>query len=357
MPHLFDELKVRDVTLRNRIGVSPMCQYCSTDGRADDWHLVHLGARAVGGAGLVMVEATAVEPAGRISPGDAGLWSDEHIEPLRRITEFIHRHGAVAGIQIAHAGRKASASRPWEGDRSLADSEGGWETIGPSPVAFGAALTRAPREMNTQDIRRVQAAFCDSAVRAHAAGFRWLELHAAHGYLMHSFHSPLSNRRTDEYGGSFENRTRLTVETARAVRGVWPAELPLAVRLSCTDWIDGGWTLEESVALAKPLKAAGVDLIDCSSGFGSPDYKRYPFGAGWQTPLSEAVRRGAEIATAAVGMIVEPMQADEIVRNGRADVVMLAREMLRDPYWPIRAARALRKEDRIKLPIQYSHWV
>lgn len=357
MPHLFDTFKLKDVTLRNRIGVSPMCQYSSEDGMATDWHLVNLGSRAVGGAGLIIAEATAVEPRGRITPGDAGIWSDEHIEPLYRINSFIKEHGAVPGIQIAHAGRKASTARPWEGNHSLKDEEGGWETIAPSALAFGDVLWREPKEMTRSDIQEVQNAFRTAAVRSLEAGYEWLELHFAHGYLAHSFYSPLSNKRTDEYGGSFENRIRFALETTRAVRDVWSDRLPLTARLSCSDWVEGGWTIEDSVELSKKLKAEGVDLIDCSSGFNSLDYKNYPFGASWQVPFAEKIRKEADIATAAVGSITEPMQADEIIRNNRADIVLLAREMLRDPYWAYHAAQALHQKEADTLPIQYASWL
>jgi 2,4-dienoyl-CoA reductase-like NADH-dependent reductase (Old Yellow Enzyme family) len=352
VPHLFEPLTLRSIEIRNRIGVSPMCQYSSDDGVASDWHLVHLGSRAVGGAGLVIAEATAVEAIGRITPGCAGIWADKHIEALARITKFIRQQGAVAGIQLAHAGRKASASRPWEGDASLSKSEGGWEPIGPSAIPFGAKLTRAPREMTRDDIARVQRAFREAAQRSLAAGYQFVELHNAHGYLAHSFLSPISNRRTDEYGGTFENRVRFTLETVRGIRAVWPDNLPFGVRISATDWIDGGWTIEDSVDLAKRLKSAGVDIVDCSSGALAPNVK-YPAGAGWQVPLAETVRRGAEIATAAVGVITEPTHADEIIRNGRADIVLLAREFLRSPYWPVHAAEKLRKRDALQLPVQY----
>lgn len=357
MPHLFDSYQLKSVKLRNRIGVSPMCQYSSEDGIATDWHLVHLGSRAVGGAGLIIAEATAVEARGRISLGDAGIWSDRHIEPLQRINRFIKQHGAVAGIQLAHAGRKASAARPWEGDHSLKDEEGGWETLAPSPIAFGDELWRIPKEMTPEDIREVQSAFRSAAVRSLEAGYEWLELHFAHGYLAHSFYSPLSNKRTDEFGGSFANRIRFALETTRAVREVWPDILPLTVRLSCSDWVEGGWTIEDSVELSKKLKAEGVDLIDCSSGFNSPDYKNYPFGAGWQIPFSEQIRKEADIATATVGFITNAMQADQIIRNQRADIVLLAREMLRDPYWPYRAAQELHQKETATLPVQYASWL
>ena len=357
MPGLFDNFTIKSITLRNRIGVSPMCQYVSNDGMATDWHLVHLGARAVGGAGLIIAEATAVEPRGRISPKDAGLWSDEHIGPLSGITSFISKHGSVPGLQLAHAGRKASVSRPWEGDNSLKDEEGGWETIAPSALAFGGKVWRIPEEMTHKDIQDVQNAFVAATKRAIEAGYKWLELHAAHGYLLHSFYSPLSNARTDEYGGSFENRIRFTVETLERMRGVWPESLPLAVRLSCSDWVDGGWTPEESIELARKLKKVGADLIDCSSGFGSPDHKNYPFGPGWQVHFSEAIRREVGIATAAVGLITEPSQANDIIAAGKADTVLLARQMLKDPYWPQHAAKALNHDLKSIVPDPYLRWI
>jgi len=351
MAHLFDPITLRGVTLRNRIGVSPMCQYSATDGMPTDWHLVHLGARAVGGAGLVMTEATAVEARGRISPGDLGLWSDAQIEPLSRIVRFITDHSAVAGIQLAHAGRKASHAVPWEGDAPVPEARGGWRVIGPSaiPLAEGDLV---PAEMTKADITTVIEAFKSAAVRARAAGFDCVELHAAHGYLAHSFYSPLSNRRSDEYGGSFDNRVRFAREVVRALRSVWPEDRPLFVRLSCSDWVVGGWTIEDTVALARLLKQDGADVIDCSSG-GAVPHAQVPVGAGYQVPFAEAVRRGAEIATAAVGMITEPAQADEIVRNGRADLVLLARAELRDPYWPIHAAHALGQSAQMPIPPQY----
>jgi 2,4-dienoyl-CoA reductase-like NADH-dependent reductase (Old Yellow Enzyme family) len=357
MPQLFDTFTLKSVTLRNRIGVSPMCQYCAENGVANDWHLVHLGSRAVGGAGLVMTEATAVEPQGRISPGCLGLWTDEQIEPLARITGFIKANGAVPGIQLAHSGRKGSCSRPWEGDYSLNDEDGGWDTAAPSAVAFGRKLSRVPVEMTRDDMLRVREAFRSSTIRALEAGYVWLEMHAAHGYLIHNFLSPLSNKRSDEYGGSFENRTRFALEIFSEVREVWPDNLPLTVRISCSDWVDGGWTLEESVALSKLLKHGGADLIDCSSGNNSPDYHDYPIGAGWQVPFSREIREQAEIATAAVGYIQEPMQADQIVRNESADMVFLARRILRDPYWPYHAAQILNMTDRLPPPSQYLRWL
>lgn len=351
--HLFQPLTIKSITLRNRIGVSPMCEYSSEDGVATDWHLVHLGARAVGGAGLIIAEATAVSPEGRITPGDAGIWADKHVEPIARINRFVKQHGAVAGIQIAHAGRKASAARPWEGGAHLPDDQGGWQIVAPSPLPFGGELNKVPREMTEADIRKVQEDFVAAAKRALTAGCEWLELHSAHGYLSHEFLSPLTNQRQDKYGGSFENRIRFLLETTQAVRDVWPDNLPLTVRISCTDWVEGGWDIEQSIALVNQLKAAGVDLIDCSSGGTVPDAK-VPVAAGYQVPFAERIRREANIATAAVGLITEPAHADEIIRNGRADVVLLAREFLREPYWPLKAASVLGKKKALTIPSQYA---
>jgi len=350
-PHLFQPLTVRSVTLRNRIGVSPMCQYSAEDGVANDWHFVHLGSRAVGGAGIVMVEATAVATEGRITPGCLGLWSDKHTEPLARIAKFLKQHGAVAGIQIAHAGRKASADLPWKGGAHLSEAQGGWETIAPSAIPFGGDLPKVPRAMTELDIARVQNDFVAAAKWALAAGFAWLELHAAHGYLFNEFLSPLANHRTDKYGGSFENRIRLLLDTARAVRKVWPDKLPLAVRISAIDWMPDGWQIEDSIALAKSLKAEGVDLMDCSSGGVVPDAK-ITVKPGYQVPFAEKIRHGANIATAAVGFITDPKQADDIVRNGQADLVLLARQMLVDPYWPAHAAKSL--GHKLTPPNQYA---
>ena len=351
IPHLFQPLTLRSVTLRNRIGVSPMCQYSAKDGFANDWHYVHLGSRAVGGAGLVIAEATAVAPEGRITPGCLGLWSDAHIEPLARIAKFMKEQGATAGIQIAHAGRKASAALPWNGGAHLSESQGGWETIAPSAIPFGGELTKIPRAMTEADILRLQNDFVSTAKRSLAAGFNFLELHSAHGYLFNSFLSPLSNHRTDNYGGSFEIRTRLLLDTTRAVRTVWPDNLPLAVRISAIDWMEGGWQIEDSIALAKLLKASGVDLVDCSSGGLVPDAK-IEVKPGYQVPFAEKVRHGADIPTAAVGFITEAKQADDIVRDGKADVVLLAREFLRDAYWPVHAAKTL--SYKLPPPNQYS---
>ncbi len=352
MPHLFDPFTLKSVTLRNRIGVAPMCMYSSDDGRANDWHLVHLGTRAVGGAGLVIAEATAVLPEGRITPGDAGLWDDGQVEPLARINRFIQQHGAVPGIQLAHAGRKASASRPWEGGAHLTDEEGGWPVVGPSPLAFGDDLPKVPRALTVAEIQETVAAFVAAARRALDAGYQWLELHGAHGYLAHQFLSPLSNQRTDAYGGSFENRVRFLLEITRAVRALWPDRLPLSVRLSCTDWVEGGWSLEESVALSTLLKGEGVDLIDCSSG-GSVPHAKVPTGPNYQVPFAERIRRDAGIATAAVGLITEAAQADAIVARQQADLVYLARQFLRDPYWPYHAAKVLGRADRLPPAPQY----
>ena len=328
-----------------------MCQYSAADGVANDWHFVHLGSRAVGGAGIVITEATAVAPEGRITPGCLGLWSEKHIEPLARIATFVKQHGAVAGIQIAHAGRKASADVPWRGGAHLSEAQGGWPTLAPSAIPFGSDLTKVPRAMTMADILRVQNDFVAAAKRALTAGFEWLELHAAHGYLFNSFLSPLTNHRTDQYGGSFENRIRLLLDTTRAVRQIWPDKLPLAVRISAIDWKEGGWQIEDSIALAKLLKTEGADLMDCSSGGGVPDAKII-VKPGYQVPFAEKVRQGAEIATAAVGFITEPKQADDIVRNGQADIVLLARQMLVDPYWPAHAAKAL--GHKLPPPNQYA---
>jgi 2,4-dienoyl-CoA reductase-like NADH-dependent reductase (Old Yellow Enzyme family) len=339
MPHLFDPFTSRGLTLRNRICVSPMCQYSAEQGHATEWHLLHLGSRAVGGAGLVITEATAVLPEGRISPADLGLWDDGHVEALARVVRVVRGHGAACGTQLAHAGRKAGTVPPWLGMRAATPEEGGWEPIGPSAIAFDEA-SRVPREMTTDDIREVIAAFRRAAERAHLAGFDLVEIHAAHGYLLHEFLSPLANARTDRYGGPFANRVRLVLEVADAVRGTWPERLPLWVRLSCTDWADDGWDLDQTVELARLLRARGVDLIDCSSGGNLPK-AAMPIGPGYQVAFAERVRRDAGVATAAVGLITSPAQADSIVRSGQADCVLLARELLRDPYWPMRAAREL----------------
>lgn len=338
--HLFAPLRLRGVEFRNRIVVSPMCQYSSEDGFANDWHLVHLGSRAVGGAALVFTEAAAVLPEGRISPQDLGIWKDAHSETLAPIFQFIEAQGAVPGMQLAHAGRKASTSAPWKGGKPLGESEGGWSPIfGPSPLPFDEGYP-SPQELDRQGIARICEAFARAAERAQQAGARVLEIHAAHGYLLQSFLSPLSNHRRDEYGGAFENRTRFLCETAESVRAVWPEKYPLFVRISATDWTDGGWTAGESVALAQKLKSLGVDLIDCSSG-GNVAQAKIPIGPGYQVPFAAQIRREAAIATGAVGMITSPEQADQIVRLGQADLILMAREFLRHPYWPLNVARPL----------------
>jgi 2,4-dienoyl-CoA reductase-like NADH-dependent reductase (Old Yellow Enzyme family) len=348
--HLFDPLSIRDLTLANRVVVSPMCEYSSTDGYANDWHLVHLGGRAVGGAGLVLTEATAVLPEGRISPQDLGIWSDKHIEPLARIVRFIHEQGSVAGMQLAHAGRKASTRRPWEGSGVISESEGGWKkVIAPSVLPF-ADNYPMPQALTHDGIQEIISAFAKAASRACEAGFRVIEIHAAHGYLIHEFLSPLSNQRDDAYGGSFENRTRLIREIVVAVRSSWPPGAPLFVRISATDWVEGGWDVQESIELARRLKEIGVDLIDCSSG-GTVPHAEIPVGPGYQTPFAQQIRWETGIMTGAVGMITSPIQAEQIVGTGHADVIIIAREFLRDPYWPLRAARELGQS--ISWPVQY----
>lgn len=349
MSQLFTPLTIGEITFRNRIFVSPMCQYSSAEGLPTDWHLVHLGSRAVGGAGMVMVEATAVTPDGRITPYDSGIWSDAHAEAFQRITRFIRQQGAVPGIQLAHAGRKASTDQPWRGGKPLGRDAGGWTPVAPSDVPFDNAYP-VPRELSAQDLDKVLEAFVAAARRARDAGFQCLELHMAHGYLLHQFLSPLSNRRADEYGGPLENRMRFPLRVARGVRKEWPSELPLLVRISASDWAEGGWDLEQSVQLSHSLKKIGVDMIDCSSGGLVPN-AQVPAGPGYQTPFAERIRREVGIATAAVGLITEPIQAEHILRTGQADAVVLAREMLRDPYWPLHAANKLRVD--IAWPPQY----
>jgi len=339
MPHLFDPWTIRDVTFRNRIVVSPMCQYSAEDGVPNDWHFVHLGTRAVGGAALVFTEATAVSPEGRITPQDLGLWNDAQAEQFARVIHFVRSQGSHAGIQLAHAGRKGSTRRPWEGEGAVPPASGGWTPVAPSAIAFGAHYPH-PAALDESGIAAVVSAFAAAASRARDAGCSVVEIHAAHGYLLHEFLSPLANRRTDRYGGSFSNRVRVVLEIASAVRRVWPETLPLFVRISATDWLEGGWDLEQSVELARLLLSAGVDVVDCSSGGLDPSAVA-PVGPGYQARFAEEVRRRAGIATGAVGMITSPSQADHIVRSGQADCVFLARELLRDPYWPLRAAREL----------------
>jgi 2,4-dienoyl-CoA reductase-like NADH-dependent reductase (Old Yellow Enzyme family) len=350
MTHLFDPLAIRDITIPNRVFVSPMCEYSSTDGFASDWHFVHLGSRAVGGAGLVLTEATAVAANGRISPQDLGIWKDDHMDPLARIVRFIHEQGAVAGMQLAHAGRKASTYRPWDGSGTIPESAGGWKNVvAPSALPF-AENYPMPQALSLDGIKEVTAAFATAARRAWEAGFRVVEIHAAHGYLIHEFLSPLSNQRSDSYGGSFGNRTRLLREIMAAVRAIWPEQAPLFVRISSTDWIEGGWDIQQSVELARELKKLGTDLIDCSSG-GNAAQAKIPVGPGYQTQFAEQIRREAGILTGAVGMITSPVQAEHILSTGQADAVIIARELLRDPYFPLRAARELGQA--MSWPIQY----
>jgi 2,4-dienoyl-CoA reductase-like NADH-dependent reductase (Old Yellow Enzyme family) len=339
MPSLFAPLPLRALTLANRILVSPMCQYSSDDGFSNDWHFVHLASRAVGGPALVFTEASAVTPDGRISPRDLGIYRDDHVDSLSRIVDFIHAQGTFAGMQLAHAGRKGSTAPPWEGGRAVAPSAGGWQPAGPTDEPFGAGYP-VPRRLTVEDLAAIVDAFRQAAGRARGAGFDVIEVHGAHGYLIHEFLSPLVNTRTDEYGGSYDNRVRLCLEIVRAVRAVWPEQLPVFVRLSCTDWKPGGWDVEQSVELARRLRALGVDLIDCSSGGAIPDAV-IPVAPGYQVGFAERIRREAGVATGAVGLITEPGQADAIVKENRADCVLLARELLRDPYWPLRAAREL----------------
>jgi 2,4-dienoyl-CoA reductase-like NADH-dependent reductase (Old Yellow Enzyme family) len=350
VPQLFDTLQIRDVQLRNRIAVSPMCQYSCVDGFATDWHLVHLGSRAVGGAALVFVEATAVLPEARISPQDMGIWTDRHIEPLARIARFVASQGAVPGIQLAHAGRKASTRRPWEGVGLIPESDGGWTTIvAPSAIAFDSTYGQ-PQPLTGDGIRGVLAAFRAAARRAREAGFQLIEIHSAHGYLLDEFLSPLSNRRTDEYGGTLENRTRIVREVASAVRAEWPERYPLFIRISATDWKEGGWDVNQSIELARQLVPLGVDLVDCSSGGLVPNV-HIPLEPGYQVRFAAEIRRQANVKTGAVGLITTAKQADLIIREEQADLIVMARQFLRDPYWPLHAAAEL--QSPIEWPAQY----
>jgi 2,4-dienoyl-CoA reductase-like NADH-dependent reductase (Old Yellow Enzyme family) len=353
MEHLFSPIKIKSIEFKNRIVVSPMCQYSATDGFANDWHLVHLGSKAVGGAALVAIEATAVSPEGRITPFDLGLWKDEQIDFLKRITSFILSQGAVPGIQLSHAGRKSSKSEPWNGSRHLSPVEGGWkEVLAPSAVALNDT-TPPPLEMNHEQIRKVTADFKAAAARALQAGFQVIEIHAAHGYLLHEFLSPLTNKRTDQYGGSFENRIRLLLEVVAAIKESWPEDLPLFVRISATDWVEDApqsWTLSDSIMAAKELKKLGVDLLDCSSGGNVPVQQIKP-GPGYQTFFAQEIKRETGILTGAVGLITSPTQADHIIRTKQADMVFIAREFLRDPYFGLTAATELHQE--VKWPVQY----
>ena len=349
MAKLFSPLKIRGVEFKNRIFVSPMCEYSSIDGLPTDWHLVHLGSRAVGGAALVIVEATAVCPEGRISPSDSGLWSSRHAKAFLPITRFIKEQGSVPGIQIAHAGRKASTPAPWDSGKSVPIENGGWTPLAPSAISFDES-SPSPREMSAEDIKNTVRQWRRAAKLALLAGFETLELHFAHGYLVHSFLSPLSNKRTDNYGGSLRNRMRLALQIATAVRKVWPENLPLFARISASDWADGGWDLPSSIELSRRLKEIGVDLIDCSSG-GLVPHAKIPLGPGYQVPFAEAIRQETGVLTGAVGLITEPRQAEEILESGKADAVLLARELLRDPYWPLHAAKTLGVD--IPWPKQY----
>ncbi|TFH39747.1 MAG: NADPH dehydrogenase NamA [Bacteroidia bacterium] len=341
-------LTIKNVTFRNRIVMSPMCQYSATDGFMNDWHMVHLGTRAIGGVGLVFTEATSVSPEGRISPGDAGIWDDKHIGSLTTIVNFLHRYGAMAGIQLAHAGRKASCALPWEGGKQLDDNNGGWQTVGPSDIPFNQG-ERPPQILNKEGIQKVISDFRKAASRSLEAGFDVVEIHAAHGYLLHEFLSPLSNMRKDEYGGTFENRIRLLTEVVKSIKSAWPDGNPLFVRISSTDWINGGWTPEDSVRLAYILKESGVDLIDCSSGGNVPNVK-IPVGPGYQVPFSEAVKKSG-ILTGAVGMITSSSQAEAILHDNKADMIFMGRELLRNPYFALIAAR--QPADDIEWPLQY----
>ncbi len=359
MSKLFSQFELKGVTLRNRIVVSPMCQYSAEEGVPNEWQLVHLGARAVGGAALVIAEATAVAPEGRITPGCTGLWNDVQAEAWAPVVKFVKRHGAVPGIQLAHAGRKASANRPWEGDDHIPASDPrAWETLGPSPLAFGGNLSRAPREMTKDDILRVQGDFVAAAKRALSAGFEWLELHFAHGYLAQSFYSPIANKRTDEYGGSFENRARFLLDTLTAVRAVWPEKYPLTIRLGVSDFSSESQPLEESIELVKRFKQRGLDLIDVSIGFNSPDVSKVPWGPAFMAPIAQRIKEEAAIATAVGWFINQPQQAEDIVANGQADLVMLAHKELDDPNFPYHAAKALGVSNpHGTLPPQYGHWL
>ena len=336
---LFEKYKIRGIEFRNRIWVSPMCQYSSRDGMPTDWHLVHLGSRAVGGAGLVMMEATAVSPEGRISPSDAGIWSDTHSDAYQKITKFIKEQGAIAGIQIAHAGRKASTAEPWNGGKMVDEDGGGWETVAPSAISFADDYPK-PREMSKEEIEKATHDFVLAAERAVRAGFETIEIHAAHGYLLHEFLSPLSNRRTDEYGGNLENRLRFPLDVAQKVRAAVPENLPVFVRISATDWTENGWNLEQSIEFCRRLKEIGIDLIDVSTG-GNVPHAKIPVAPGYQVPFAAEIRQKAGIATGAVGMITEAAQAEEILQNDQADAVLIAREFLRDPYFPFTAAKEL----------------
>ncbi|WP_231460501.1 NADPH dehydrogenase NamA [Pedobacter sp. Leaf132] len=349
MSKLFSPFKLKDITLKNRIVISPMCQYSAVDGFANDWHLVHLGSRAVGGAGLIIQEATAVMPEGRITHADLGIWKDEHLDKLKQIVSFIHENGAIAGIQLAHAGRKASCELPWNGGEQIAEGENSWQTVAPSPVPFKSGQ-KAPHELSIEEIQEIVFAFRAAAKRAVEAGYKVVEVHAAHGYLLHQFFSPISNKRNDIYGGSFENRIRFVIDVVEAVQSVWPQELPLFVRISATDWTEGGWNENDSLQLAAVLKDKGVDLIDTSSGGNVPD-AFIPAGPNYQVPFADKIRNEIGIYTGAVGVIVDANQAEDILQQGKADLIFIARESLRDAYFPTHAAQIL--GDNIEWPNQY----
>jgi len=349
MSKLFEPLTIKSVTLKNRLVVSPMCQYSSEDGFASDWHLVHLGSRAVGGAALIIQEATAVSPEGRISPGDLGIWKDEHISRLRNIASFIHEQGSLMGVQLAHAGRKASHATPWKGGKLLSTSEGGWQNVAPSAIPLTEG-TIAPHELTLDEIEKIVDDFKQATLRSVEVGYDVIEIHAAHGYLIHEFLSPLSNQRNDNYGGSFENRSRFLLQIIKAVKEVWLNDKPLFVRISASDWAEGGWSIDDSIKLAVILKQTGVDVIDCSSG-GAVKHQKITVGPGYQVPFSDRIRNEAKILTGAVGMIDNAKQAEEILTSGKADLILMAREFLRDPYFPLHAAKQL--GDEIKWPIQY----
>jgi 2,4-dienoyl-CoA reductase-like NADH-dependent reductase (Old Yellow Enzyme family) len=349
MKHLFSSLKLRELTISNRIFLSPMCQYSSHEGQPNNWHLVHLGARAAGGCGLIITEATAVSPQGRISPDDLGIWSDKQVKPFSELVQFIKKQGSIAGIQLAHAGRKASVDAPWRGGKALKQSERGWTPSAPSPISF-AENHPTPHELTSSDLERIEEDFSQAAERALKAGFQITEVHAAHGYLLHQFLSPLSNKRTDEFGGVLENRMKFPLRITRTVREIWPEQLPVFVRISATDWVEGGWDLEQATTFSQQLKKQGIDLIDCSSGGLVPDAV-IPAGPGFQIPFAEKIRHETGMATAAVGLITEADQAERIIASGQADAVLLGRELLRNPSWPLQAAKKLNAD--ISWPPQY----
>ena len=350
MSKLFSPLTLKDVTLKNRIVISPMCQYSAVDGFANDWHLVHLGSRAVGGAGLIIQEASAVTPEGRITHADLGIWKDEHVEKLKQIVSFIHENGAIAGIQLAHAGRKASCDLPWNGGEQLAEGENSWKTVGPSPIPFKPDQQTIPHELSIPEIQEIVFAFRAAAKRALDAGYKVVEIHAAHGYLLHQFLSPLSNQRTDQYGGSFENRTRFLLQIIDSIKTVWPEDLPIFVRISATDWAEGGWNIDESVKLSLQLKEQKIDLIDVSTG-GLVSYAKIPVGPAYQLPFASRIKKETGILTGTVGLITNAVQSETILVNEDADLILMAREILRNPYFPLEAAHDLQED--VKWPIQY----